>query len=96
MTTIRTNRQWRNFQYRDQVPQKVLESQFSHLNGEDEAYDSYFKYRGTWYHLSDFLGASGISELKAWDGYASDSYFSGVVVKVSRDGEKYRVGTYIS
>ena len=27
-------------------------------------------------------------------GYYSDSYFSGVVVKISRDGERYRVGTY--
>lgn len=34
------------------------------------------------------------SDFKGWDGYASDSYFSGVLIKLSRDGEEYMVGTY--
>lgn len=93
--TIKTNRNWRNFQYREQVPEKILASQFDHLDTE-ESYDQFFQYRGYWYHISDFMGASGMTELKNWDGYASDSYFSGVVVKVSRDGEQYQVGTYFS
>lgn len=94
--TIKTNRNWRKFSYRSEVPAKVLESQFSHLSDDNDAFDNFFQYRGTWYHLSDFLGASDMPELKGWDGYSSDSYFSGVVVKVSRNGERYKVGTYFS
>jgi hypothetical protein len=37
-----------------------------------------------------------LPELKDWDGYQSDSYFSGVVIKISPDGEQYKIGTYFS
>jgi hypothetical protein len=92
--TIRTNRNWRAFCYRDEVPATVLQSQFDHLN-EDDALDGFFSYKGYWYHTSDFLRMEGLAiELPGWDGYTSDSYFSGVVLKLSSDGERYRIGTY--
>lgn len=31
-----------------------------------------------------------------WDGYHGDSYFSGIVIKLSPDGEQYQVGKYIT
>jgi hypothetical protein len=95
MANVKTNNQWRDFVYRADVPAKVLAGQFSHLD-IDDSLDGFFQYRGYWYHLSDFLRLEvGLAvELPAWDGYYSDSYFSGVVVKISRDGERYRVGTY--
>ena len=50
--------------------------------------------KGYWYHTSDFMRIPHGSDFKGWDGYASDSYFSGVLIKLSRDGEEYMVGTY--
>jgi hypothetical protein len=31
-----------------------------------------------------------------WDGVVSDTYFSGVLIALSNDGEEYIVGTYYS
>jgi hypothetical protein len=95
---IRTDHKRRFFAYRSEVPEKVLADQFAHLN-EDDAIDGFFRYRGHWYHLSDFLRFSDSAlaeDFEGWDGYHSDSVFSGVLVKVSRDGEKYQVATYLA
>ena len=32
--------------------------------------------------------------MKGWDGYISDSFFSGVLIKISDDNEEYQIGTY--
>lgn len=93
--TIKTNRNWRLFVYRSDVPAKVLHDQFSHLS-EDDASDGFFQYRGHWYHLSDFMRIDGAPELAGWDGYATYSAFSGVLIETSKDGERYRVGRYYS
>ena len=98
--TIRTNHQWRQFTYRSEVPDKVLADQFDHLD-EDEGFDGFFCYRGIWYHLSDFMrvgypGPFGQTAMGGWHGYASDSFFSGVLIKVSEDGEEFQVATYFS
>jgi len=93
---IRTNHAWRPFVYRGDVPAKVLQSQFDHLS-EDDSLDGFFCYRGYWYHLSDFMrNTAENSPLKDWHGVAGDSYFSGVLIRVSGDGERYQVATYLS
>jgi hypothetical protein len=93
-----TNGQWRDFVYRSDVPAKILSQQFDHLE-EENSFDGFFCYRGHWYHLSDFMRSEtnmfGDAPFKV-DGYASDSYFSGVVIRISRDGEQYKVATYLS
>jgi hypothetical protein len=95
MVTIKTDNKWKPFVYRHDVPSKVLASQFDYQNPEDVS-DGFFKYRGYWYHLDGFLWFSELAEFKGWHGYASDSYFSGLVIKLSKDGESYMVGTYTS
>jgi hypothetical protein len=92
--TIKTDHKWRQFKYRDEVPDKVMRDQFSHLDNMD----GFFKYRDWWYHLSDFMLVDEHSPLRehGWHGYHSDSYFSGVVIKTHPDGGEYMVGTYMS
>ena len=85
---IISNYHWREFKYRYEVPENILESEFDWC----DSLDNFFCYRGTWYHLSEFLR----TELDDWLGYKSDSFFSGIVINISRDGEYYQVGTYIS
>jgi hypothetical protein len=92
--TIKTNRQWRDLVYRSDVPADVLASEFDYQDAED-VLDGFFRYRGHWYHLDQFMPAP-IATIAGWDGYASDSYFSGIVIKLSRDGERIKVGTYFS
>jgi hypothetical protein len=96
MLKIYTDNKWKQFKYRNEVPVKVLADYFDHLP-EEEYGDGFIKYRKTWYHTSDFMRNSGATDLtKGWDGYHSDSYFSGVLIKLSDDGEEYKIGTYIS
>jgi len=93
--TITTNRRWRDFAYRADVPAKVLADQFSHL-AEEDSFSDFFCYRGHWYHTSDFMAVANGSPLAGWHGYHGDSYFSGVVIRIDKDGERYMVGTYLA
>jgi hypothetical protein len=56
----------------------------------------FFKYKGEVYWLSEFLCTDNISPLSSFDGYASDSFFSGVVIKLDDEGEYVKAYTYIS
>lgn len=94
--TIKTNNQWRDLTYRYDVPVKILETQFDYLTATDDGADGFFCYRDYWYHVSDFMTVSNDSPLKGWDGYAGDSFFSGVVIKLDKDCERIKVGTYYS
>lgn len=95
--TIKTDRKWKHFKYRNEVPAKVLTRQFDWLKEEDGGFDGFILYRKCWYHVSMFMRFrdNSDSEFKGWEGYHGDSYFSGVVIELSKDGEMYRVGTYI-
>lgn len=72
----------------------------------EEVPNQFFRYRGNVYDLGEFVrivpqGATGgpfchydhTGALKGWDGIATDSFFSGVVVKYVSD-ELLRVGLY--
>lgn len=96
MTRITTNNHSRPFVYRSEVPDKVLADQFDHLDTE-ESQDGFFRYHGHWYHISDsvFVPAQD-PDFAGWHGMAPDSAFSGVLIRVSPDGESYTIGTYIA
>ena len=74
-----------------------LRKQFDWMS--DEEFDlncSFFKYKGDYYNLVDFMRvdvANG-SPFVGWHGYSSDSYFSGVLIKLC--GEDVIVGRYCS
>lgn len=84
------------FRYRYEVPEKVLRENFSWLTEDDS--DSFFNYRGVWYHLSQFMRVENHAEFSkaGWQGYHGDSFFSGILLTVSKWGETYVVGTYFS
>jgi hypothetical protein len=87
--TIQSNNHWRNFAYRDEVPAKILESEFDYQDPEDTI-DGFFRYRGSWYHLDGFM-RDGAPD--GWHGFAADTFFSGVAIRLSDDGEQYQVAT---
>lgn len=91
---IKSNHQWRGFLYRDEIPESVLDSDFDYL--EPDEIDGFIKYKGQFYHLSEFMCVPDNAFPGDWQGYASDSAFSGVLVRVSQDGEQYQIATYIS
>jgi hypothetical protein len=70
--------------------------------GDDSA--SFVRYRGHTYLLNDFSADWGISrgtglpsELSGWDGYLSDSFFSGIVIRyVPDDHDRVIMGTFLA
>lgn len=90
-----TDNKWKHFTYGYEMPKSVLKD-YDHLD-ESESYDQFFRYRGVWYHLSDFLNIDHAVSvpLRVWDGYYSESAFSAVVIKISSDSESYCIGRFI-
>lgn len=65
--------------------------------GTDSA--SFFRYKGMVYDLGEFMTTRMLPEfnaLRAWHGYLSDSFFSGIVVRYSEDTDYLVVGRFYS
>lgn len=62
--------------------------------GEDSR--SFARYKGELYDLDDFLTTWRIDVFKEWNGYISDTFFSGILVKFSEDFEQVVMGRYYS
>lgn len=105
--TIRTNHHWREFVYVWDVPESVIRDEFDWMYRNDgrtfeqfmedpgDYLDGFFCYRGIWYHISDFMRPYGRDSIfSEWDGYHGDSYFSGVLIRLSDDCETFQVATY--
>jgi len=65
---------------------------------EDQDLESCFVYKGHTYFLSEFMRIekNAPAWMQEYHGYMSDSYFSGIVVKLDFAGESVKVYTYIS
>ena len=92
---ITSNFHWNNFLYGYELT-KEEKASFDWIDPEDIETHSFLKYKGNVYSIGDFMIIDRNEALEEWDGYASDSFFSGVLIKLSDDGEQYQVGTYIS
>jgi len=94
---IISNYQYRNFLYGYELPEKIR-ADFDYVDDIDSA--SFIKYRGQYYSIDDFMviqtGPNAISEFAEWHGYYSDSFFSGILIRLSDDHEQYQIATYIN
>jgi len=64
---------------------------------EDIETGDFFRYKGQVYSLDEFIRTGNNEALKEWDGYSSDSFFSGVLIKLcDEDSDRIIVGTYYS
>ena len=97
---IITNNNWRQIRYRYEVPPQVLADEFDYQD-EDDTSDGYIYYKGQWYHLDMFMNISQADPhcpfpSSQWQGYHADTFFSGILLQVSDDGEEYRIARYMS
>lgn len=80
--------------------QTKIRNQYDWMDAEDlECKFGFFKYRGCFYHLQDFMRVANeaTGDLVGWDGYAGDSFFSGTLIKlVDNNCEQVIVGRYYS
>lgn len=55
-----------------------------------------FRYKNNRYFLSEFMACPTIFDgFTEFDGYMSDSFFSGILIKLSEDGDAVKAFTYI-
>ena len=92
--TIKTNHNYRPLLNAYELTKRELNILGNYL--EEDA--MYFRYKGEIYNLGDFTRTASLHEgpLKEWDGYLSDSFFSGIVIKLNEEFDMVKVGTYIS
>jgi hypothetical protein len=63
-----------------------LRKQFDYLTDTEFEDAEFVSYKGYYYAFSDFTRIPKPSELfEGWDGYTSDSFFSGVLIKICED-----------
>ena len=60
----------------------------------EEGEGSFFRYKNKVYYLVEFARVDHTAIPDKWHGYASDSYFSGVLVRYTSDFESVIVGQY--
>lgn len=96
---LRTDNKWRNFLYGYELPKK-WRKHFDWMNDEEFETMNFVKTPGKnkWYYaLDEFMITSNMAMFPGvWDGYHSDTYFSGHVIRVSTDGEQYKIGYFYS
>lgn len=96
MLTIKTNNKPRFLVYGYELTEKE-KSEFDWMEKEELETAEFFRYKNRVYAVSEFLRVPEDSEsFKGWDGYSSDSFFSGVIVKFCDDCESVIIGTYFS
>ena len=61
----------------------------------DPSEGSFFRYRNWVYSLDQFM-VNNHDDFKDWHGHHGDSFFSGVLIKLSDCGDAVKVATYYS
>lgn len=94
--TVVTDNKWKEIIYFEDLP-KRWQREYDWA-GEGSMF---FKFRNYYYALGNFMAfRPAITDKRdpmyGWDGYAGDSYFSGMLVKFDNSGEAVKVATYYS
>jgi hypothetical protein len=97
MMTIITNNVPRETIYGFELTEKEKE-EFDYYSPDELNDATFFRYKGRLYDLGEFMRFDSPTLFKGWDGYSSDSFFSGVLVRYHmEDGyytDKIVVGWY--
>ena len=94
---IKTNRHWYPLLNGWELTDAKLKD-YSNLDNYKDL--EYFRYKKYLYLFHDFIAFRGSNsspdEFKGWDAYMSDSFFSGVLIKLSIDHDAIQIATYFS
>lgn len=91
-TEIITNNKPRNFiHWYDLTPKEQKE--FDWMDEETADQSQFFRYRNNVYYIGDFMRETGFA---GFDAAISDTFFSGIVIKIVYDIDKVIVGRYYS
>jgi hypothetical protein len=86
-----TNGQWRNLTYGYELTE-AERADFDYIEAEEFDTHDFLRYRGRIYDMDDFL----YTDDPRFDGVLTDTYFSGIGVKMSDDGDQVVVTLILS
>ncbi len=76
-----------------------LREEFDYLSKDDFDHAFFFKYKGQWYDIGEFVKTTSNQyssfDYRKWDGYHSETVWSGILVKNNYDNT-VTVGRYYS
>ena len=87
---IKTNNKFRNLLYWNELTSKE-QKEFDWI--EDPASEDFFRYKGAVYAISE---AMRLEQTPPWQGYYGMTAFSAVLIQLSRDGERVKVGMMLN
>lgn len=90
---IITNNKPRQLIYGYQLSDKQKQD-FDYIDDIDN--HDFVIYKNNVYDLSEFMRIENNDKLNGWDGYSSDSFFSGTLIKYADDMETVIMGWYYS
>lgn len=90
---IKCNNIPRQFIYGYELSSKQRQD-FDYIPDDEIMLHEFIKYKGNVYDVSEFLRVDS-QELNGWHGYASDSFFSGVLIRIV-DSEHCIMASYYS
>ena len=93
MLQIITNNIPREFIYGYDLPESVRED-FDYMTDEQFECADFVKYKDRFYDVSEFMSCTHFGD--NWHGYAHDTAFSGVLIRVEEDSETCVMATYLS
>lgn len=69
---------------------------FDYFTDEQLATAYFFRYKGEVYDPGDFQNTDWNQGFDRWDGYISDTFFSGILIRWCNDYESVVVGRYMT
>ena len=82
---------WHDLTAKEQADHDYLDSQ------ESQECASFVRYKGYAYNIGEFMRVAKDSDhMPGWHGYHSDSYFSGILLKLCDDSDYVIMGRYYS
>ena len=91
--TVRTNNHPRDLLSVADLTAKEA-ADFDYIEKEDRYSPRLFRYHGSIYDACEFRHTTPIAEFKGWQGYQSDSFFSGILFRFVDDYERVIAATY--
>jgi len=93
MCTITTDNKPRFTLHGLEVPEEVITYYFDYLTPDQVAERTFIKYLGEYYDLQEFTKVDQTGAFKGWDGFSSDSAWSGKIIKII-DSDRVLMGRY--
>ena len=95
MITVTTNNNARPLVSWHDIPEN-LRGWFDYLDDNMRHESRLVLYRGAYYDVFDMLRAPASLSASGWHGYVSETYFSGIAVRLNHDDDTVVIGRYFA